>query len=184
MLVQSTIQHIEKGAQTLQQKYIYPLNSAHNHHLDANDQKFNIKDGDKENQLIKAIAVAVSNLVQWFKAHLLRSLSIRTVIPADAQAAANVRVEVICTKTSPFLFKSITNLKQWPEIPPPAHKTTPQRLSDGILARPLRKIKDKQCKIIHFHIFFGQNSFPYTLRCKSREENLFEISWDFICRPE
>lgn len=65
---------------------------------EASDQKFNRKDGDTANQLMKAIAVAVSNLVQWFTAHLSRSLPIRTVIPADAHAAANVSVDVIYTK--------------------------------------------------------------------------------------
>lgn len=33
---------------------------------DANDQKFKRKDGETLNQLIKAMAVAVSNLAQWF----------------------------------------------------------------------------------------------------------------------
>lgn len=65
--------------------------------MDASDQKFRRNDGETANQLRKAIAVAVSNLVQWFTAQLSRSLPIRTVIPADAQAAANVSVEVICT---------------------------------------------------------------------------------------
>lgn len=45
---------------------------------------------------MKAIAVAVSNCAQWFSAHQLRSLSIRTVMPAEAQAAAKVRVDAIC----------------------------------------------------------------------------------------
>lgn len=72
------------------------------------------------NQLMKAIAVAVSNLVQWFKAHLLRSLPIRTVIPADAQAAVNVRVDVICIETSLVLFNLQTKLTKHshPENPP------------------------------------------------------------------
>lgn len=65
---------------------------------EANDQKFKRKDGDMANQLIKAIAVAVSNLVQWFSAHLLRSVPMRTMMPADAQAAANVRVYAIYIK--------------------------------------------------------------------------------------
>lgn len=102
--MQSTIEQIEKAAQHYNVQT--PLvDFVYNHHWDANDQKFNRKDGDMANQLIKAIAVAVSNLVQWFMAHLSRSLPIRTVIPADAQAAANVRVEVICTKTSLVIFK-------------------------------------------------------------------------------
>ena len=60
------------------------------HYLDARDQKFKKNEGKTKNQLTKAIAVEVSNLVQWFSAQLLKSLLIRTVIPADAQAAANV----------------------------------------------------------------------------------------------
>lgn len=67
--------------------------------MDASDQKFKRNDGETANQLRKAIAVAVSNLVQWFTAQLSRSLPIRTVIPADAQAAANVSVEVIPSPT-------------------------------------------------------------------------------------
>lgn len=61
----------------------------------AKDHKLRIKEGDTANQLMKAIAVAVSNLVQWFTLHLSRSL-MSTVMPADADAAANVRVDVIC----------------------------------------------------------------------------------------
>lgn len=57
------------------------------------------------NQLMKAIAVADSNLEQWLTAHLSRSLPINTVIPADAQAAANVRVDVI---PSPMVKTRIT----------------------------------------------------------------------------
>lgn len=67
------------------------------YYLDAKDQKFKKKDGETANQLMKAIAVAVSNRVQWFWAQLLKSLPMRTVIPADAHAAANVSVDVICT---------------------------------------------------------------------------------------
>lgn len=48
---------------------------------------------------MKAIAVAVPNRVQSFKPHLSRSLPTRTVIPAEAHAAANVRVDVICNIT-------------------------------------------------------------------------------------
>lgn len=66
---------------------------------EARDQKFSRNDGDTANQLRKAIAVADINLVQWFKLHLSRSFPMRTVIPADAQAAANVRVEVTCNRT-------------------------------------------------------------------------------------
>lgn len=63
-------------------------------HDDAKDQKFKKKDGETANQLIKAIAVADMNLLQWFMSHLLRSLLIRTVIPAHAHAAAKVIVDV------------------------------------------------------------------------------------------
>lgn len=66
-------------------------------YLDARDQKFKIKDGVTAIQLINAIAVAVSNLEQWLSSQSFMSLPIRTVIPADAQAAANVSVEVICS---------------------------------------------------------------------------------------
>lgn len=67
-------------------------------HRDANDQKFSRKDGNAVNQLMKAIPVAVSNSIQWFCSQSPRSLSIRTVMPADAQAAAKVRVDVICNQ--------------------------------------------------------------------------------------
>ena len=73
------------------------------HHLDANDQKFKRKDGDRANQLMKAMAVAVSKLAQWFSAQMLRSLPMRTVMPADEQAAANVRVDVICSTKQKYL---------------------------------------------------------------------------------
>jgi len=52
-------------------------------------------EGNAVNQLINAMAVAVSNCTQWFSLQLPISLSIRTVMPAEAQAAANVRVDVI-----------------------------------------------------------------------------------------
>lgn len=67
-------------------------------HRDASDQKFRRKDGIAVNQLMKAIAVAVSNCMQWFCLQLSRSLSIRTVMPAEAQAAAKVSVDVICRR--------------------------------------------------------------------------------------
>lgn len=51
---------------------------------------------------MKAMPVAVSNCTQWLCAQLPRSLSIRTVMPAEAQAAANVRVEVTCMTTRVF----------------------------------------------------------------------------------
>lgn len=64
-------------------------------HRDARDQKFMMNEGNAVNQLINAMAVAVSNCTQWFLLQLSRSLSIRTVMPAEAHAAANVRVDVI-----------------------------------------------------------------------------------------
>lgn len=67
-------------------------------YLEASVQKFKRKDGEAANQLINAMAVAVSNLLQWFSAQSFRSLPISTVIPAEAHAAANVSVEVICNK--------------------------------------------------------------------------------------
>lgn len=67
-------------------------------HWEANNQKFMRNDSEAVNQLRKAMAVAVSNCAQWFCEHSPRSLPIRTVMPAEAQAAANVSVEVICKK--------------------------------------------------------------------------------------
>lgn len=61
----------------------------------AKDQKLRKKEGDTANQLMKAIAVAVSNLVQCLTSHLSISLK-STVMPADADAAANVTMHVIC----------------------------------------------------------------------------------------
>lgn len=79
-------------------------------HRDASDQKFKRKDGSAVNQVIKAMAVAVSNCAQWLLAQLSRSLSIRTVMPAEAQAAANVRVDVICSKKQNYtLFRQIAH---------------------------------------------------------------------------
>lgn len=69
-------------------------------HRDASDQKFKRNDGIAQNQLRKAMAVAVSNSMQWFWEQTPRSLPISTVMPAEAQAAANVRVEVTCKKDS------------------------------------------------------------------------------------
>jgi hypothetical protein len=63
---------------------------------DAKDQKFRRNDGTVVNQHMNAMPVAVSNCTQWFSEQLPRSLSISTVIPADAQAAANISVEVTC----------------------------------------------------------------------------------------
>lgn len=67
-------------------------------HREANTQKFKKNDGETANQLMKAMAVAVSKLGQWFSAHKFMSLPIKTVMPAHAQAAANVSEDVICIK--------------------------------------------------------------------------------------
>lgn len=59
---------------------------------------------------MKAMAVAVSNCTQWFWEQLWRSLSIRTVMPAEAHAAANIRVDVICKEKDKSSFSHhITN---------------------------------------------------------------------------
>ena len=79
---------------------------------DASDQKFKRNEGNAVNQLMKAIAIAVSNCGQWFRAQLSRSLSIRTVMPAEAQAAANVRVDVICKVNNIWSRKKIQSKKQ------------------------------------------------------------------------
>ncbi|KAK8995317.1 hypothetical protein V6N11_069755 [Hibiscus sabdariffa] len=63
---------------------------------DASDQRLKRNEGNVVNQLKKATAVAVSNCVKWFCAQISRSWPIRTVTPAEAQAAANVRVDVTC----------------------------------------------------------------------------------------
>ena len=67
-------------------------------YLAASDQKFKRKEGNEANHVINAMAVAVSNWAQWLREQLPRSLSIRTVMPAEAQAAAKVRVDVICNE--------------------------------------------------------------------------------------
>lgn len=73
------------------------LRSQTNFHRDANNQKFIRNDGVAANQLRKAMAVEVPNFAQWLREHSPRSLPMRTVMPADAHAAANVRVDVTCT---------------------------------------------------------------------------------------
>ncbi|KAK8605082.1 hypothetical protein V6N13_082539 [Hibiscus sabdariffa] len=65
---------------------------------DASDQRLKRNEGNVVNQLKKATAVAVSNCVKWFCAQISRSWPIRTVTPAEAQAAANVRVDVTCSR--------------------------------------------------------------------------------------
>jgi hypothetical protein len=49
---------------------------------------------------MNAIAVAVSKLPQWFSAHMFRSLSIKTVMPADEHAAPKVSAAVIYQETN------------------------------------------------------------------------------------
>lgn len=71
---------------------------------DARDQKLKRKEGKAANQLMKANAVDVSNWTQWFCAQLFRSLSIRTVMPADAQAAAKVSVDVTWNNVKKMLI--------------------------------------------------------------------------------
>lgn len=44
---------------------------------------------------MNAIAVAVSKLPQWFSAQMFRSLSIKTVMPADEHAAPKISAAVI-----------------------------------------------------------------------------------------
>ena len=55
------------------------------------------------------MAVADMNLVQWLRLHLSRSFPMRTVIPADALAAANVNVEVICSR-------QYMHLEEWDRV--------------------------------------------------------------------
>lgn len=63
---------------------------------EAKDQKFSRNEGTVVNQHMNAMPVAVSNCTQWFSEQLPRSLSMSTVMPADAHAAANISVEVTC----------------------------------------------------------------------------------------
>lgn len=84
--------HKQRSCAEIIKKYVL---TSYISHLEAIDQKFKIQDGASANQLMKAIAVAVSKLAQWFSAHMLRSLPMRTVIPADAHAAPKVSVPVI-----------------------------------------------------------------------------------------
>ena len=61
---------------------------------------FSRKEGGRANQLMNAIAVAVSKLPQWFSAQMFRSLSIRTVMPADEHAAPKMSAAVIYQETA------------------------------------------------------------------------------------
>lgn len=74
-------------------------------YLVAKSQKEKKKDKVIMNQLMKAIAADASNLLQWFGPHCFKSLSMSTVIPAAAQAAAKVIVEVTCFKNKKLLEK-------------------------------------------------------------------------------
>lgn len=51
---------------------------------------------------MKAMPVAVSNCTVFLE-QLPRSLSMSTVMPADAQAAANVRLDVTCREDTGLL---------------------------------------------------------------------------------
>lgn len=64
----------------------------------ARNQKFKQKDGETVNPLKRAIAVAESNLEQGFTECLGRYFPIRMEAPADAHAAENVSVEMICIR--------------------------------------------------------------------------------------
>lgn len=70
------------------------------YYLFASIQNVKKNDGETMNQLKNAIAVAVSYFAQWFWAHSLKSFPMRTVIPADAQAAAKVNVAVTPSPTT------------------------------------------------------------------------------------
>lgn len=113
-----------KNPARIAQKHLLTTDFLPKFHREANDQKFSRKEGETENQLIKAIAVAVSNLVQWFMAHLLRSLPMSTVMPADAHAAANVRVDVI---PSPMVKKLTTLQFRKLRLTKMAYKSTTAR---------------------------------------------------------
>lgn len=90
-------------------------------YLVAKSQKEKKKDKVIMNQLMKAIAADASNLLQWFGPHCFKSLSMSTVIPAAAQAAAKVIVEVTCFKNKKLLEKrrskkhspSVKNILWW-----------------------------------------------------------------------
>ncbi len=77
--------------------------SSRNHtkyHLLASIQNVKKNDGDTMNQLKNAIAVAASYFGQGLSIHPFKSFPRRTVIPADAQAAAKVNVAVTPSPTT------------------------------------------------------------------------------------
>jgi hypothetical protein len=80
-------------------------------HREAIDQKFSRKEGVRANQLMNAIAVAVSKLPQWFSPHMFRSLSIKTVMPADEHAAPKVSAAVIYQETTMVTILDFTQAK-------------------------------------------------------------------------
>lgn len=86
------------------------------------DHKFKRNDGEIVNQLMKAIAVAVSKVAQWFSEHMLRSLPISTVMPADAQAAVRERKVAICSRnnyisvTKEIATNSLTRASSLPHL--------------------------------------------------------------------
>ena len=65
---------------------------------------------------MKAMPVAVSNCTQWFCEQLPRSLSMRIVMPADAQAAANVRVEVTCMEDTSLLKLTLQHFQKGKKV--------------------------------------------------------------------
>ena len=93
------------GAQNRSEVKLYIF---HCFHREAIDQKFSRKDGVRANQLMNAIAVAVSKLAQWFSPHMFRSLSIRTVMPADEHAAPKVSAAVIYEETPMITISDLT----------------------------------------------------------------------------
>ena len=60
---------------------------------------------------MNAIAVAVSKLPQWFSAQMFRSLSIRTVMPADEHAAPKMSAAVIYQETAMITILDLTQSK-------------------------------------------------------------------------
>lgn len=54
------------------------------------------QDGAIANQVKKAMEVEAMKLGQWFSAHIIRSLLMRMVMPADPLAAAKVSAPVTC----------------------------------------------------------------------------------------
>jgi hypothetical protein len=60
------------------------------------EPRFRRQHGAIANQLKKAMAVADIKFGQWFSKQASTSLSMKVVMPADAHAAVNISVPVIC----------------------------------------------------------------------------------------